>query len=1284
MPEATTDAPNNPYVGPRSFTRAEGKRFYGRDKEARELLSLVVSQRLVLFYAPTGAGKSSLINARLVPDLESRGFFVLPVARVSGDLPPDIDRVENIYLFNLMRSLDQASAPKRLDGLSLPLFLAGLSSDDGEKFYFDDSVLETSETAGSGESAPASSGPNYVLIVDQFEELLTAHVDKWRHRIPFFEALDEAIAHDLHLWVILTLREDYIAALEQYEYLLADRMRARYYMGRMEERAALEAIKKPAEEWGRPFEPGVAEILVDNLREVQGVGRERIQLGQFIEPVHLQVVCRQLWENVLKKGRSTIGKDDLEQAGDVDSALGAFYEQVVLQVIKETTGASEMTLRQWVERRLITDAETRAIVYQGDKTTAGLPNKQVRLLSESLLLRDEIRSGRTWYELSHDRLIKPILRANQVWWLGQGDLERTAKAWEDSGRLPAKLQLDQGLQDRIATIDADSLDPFLAEFVGEARRLADEAAGREQALMRDFSTTGWGVIFARDADPALQEALQELLDWRQEQAGERFRLFRQEDGHRPGERADQFLQRHGADIGRLDLDLVPYYLLIVGSPNEIPFDFQYQLARTYAVGRLYFDHLGEYAQYAHNVVAAESRLMRLPKRANLFSPTHDNDMATRRVAERFVEPFAAALKETHGDWQIQADIGEQATKARLGELLGEGKAASFLFTSGHGLMFSLGNDQQEAFQGAVVCADWPGPVKGSGALQPEHYFAAADVTDAATLLGAIVFMFGEFTAGTPHKENFARRQGREARELARQPFLARLPQRLLSLPEGGALAVIGHIDNAWMYSWTGLSGQARRDSRRNIFMQFSKRLFAGHPVGSALGDFGQQYQELASIWADMELRSLSGEDVDRLEHVNVETAMVDIRNYIIIGDPAVRLMTDDEEEEEEAGALPEAPARITVAPVTATQGLKFHPDDILSEWWRPSGESILTLCGDGMYRLWEVNGTGFKTLEALSRSRPTFARWSPDGQRIATVDRKGGVSLWRADSGELERTLAGLWQPAGHVDWHPDGKMMAISGLYSAALSIVDADSGDLANELEGDVFAVRWSCWSPAQDRQILAVEETGRLRLWDSSDNSLLATIGEDLGQEILVAWSPSARYLAFSSDVQRRGTFLARIWDTQAGEVSQLLREHDHPIVAMSWFPGDDLRLMTLDNAGQLRLWHAGKGELLASQRVSADSDEKIAVSQHGKIALVDNQAVLVLETNDLDEFFKAEKGQFESWTAFRGPYVSAAWSPANASQLMLVRGRAVRANMHKPTLVRGRALRITEPEVAKQAI
>ena len=131
---------DNPYVGPRPFSQAEADRFFGREREARDLTALVVSQRLTLFYAQSGAGKSSLLNARIIPTLRSEGFVVLPVGRVGGALPDDVTDVANIFVYNLVESILQsglsgappdghASNADRLSDLYLPRFLDGLIID---------------------------------------------------------------------------------------------------------------------------------------------------------------------------------------------------------------------------------------------------------------------------------------------------------------------------------------------------------------------------------------------------------------------------------------------------------------------------------------------------------------------------------------------------------------------------------------------------------------------------------------------------------------------------------------------------------------------------------------------------------------------------------------------------------------------------------------------------------------------------------------------------------------------------------------------------------------------------------------------------------------------------------------------------------------------------------------------------------------------------------------------------------------------------------------------------
>ena len=321
MTEQTTTA--NPYVGPRTFSYEQRHLFFGREREARDLTARFLSERLLLFYAQSGAGKSSLLQTRIIPQLrDERAFGVLPVARVSGELLPGIDEVDNIYAFNLMTSIDDGPDPSRLASVSISDFLARLVFKEGKHWAYDASIVPE----------PAIEQPRrrYALIVDQFEEIITAHPSRWQEREDFFRQLEEAMVGDPNLWVMLTLREDYVAALDPYANLMTDRLRARFYMERMGVDAALEAVQRPANEaGGRPFAAGVAEKLVDDLRQVRMPGQEKTVPGQHVEPVQLQVVCYQLWEKLKDRPPGAISMDDLAEAGDVDRALAGFYEDAI-------------------------------------------------------------------------------------------------------------------------------------------------------------------------------------------------------------------------------------------------------------------------------------------------------------------------------------------------------------------------------------------------------------------------------------------------------------------------------------------------------------------------------------------------------------------------------------------------------------------------------------------------------------------------------------------------------------------------------------------------------------------------------------------------------------------------------------------------------------------------------------------------------------------------------------------------------------------------------------------
>src|SRR6516225_2333642 len=118
----------NPYPGPRPFELAERDFFFGREREALDLISLLIAHKNVLLFAQSGAGKTSLLNAKLIPRLEQRGISVLPPARVSGSIPTSQswNLAANVYVLAVALSWLRDVSPEKLGSATISELLAAV------------------------------------------------------------------------------------------------------------------------------------------------------------------------------------------------------------------------------------------------------------------------------------------------------------------------------------------------------------------------------------------------------------------------------------------------------------------------------------------------------------------------------------------------------------------------------------------------------------------------------------------------------------------------------------------------------------------------------------------------------------------------------------------------------------------------------------------------------------------------------------------------------------------------------------------------------------------------------------------------------------------------------------------------------------------------------------------------------------------------------------------------------------------------------------------------------
>ncbi len=491
--------------------------------------------------------------------------------------------------------------------------------------------------------------------------------------------------------------------------------------------------------------------------------------------------------------------------------------------------------------------------------------------------------------------------------------------------LPAPMLVNAETGQAYPPLPAESLRYLGRDLLGAEHRAVTAAESGHLAVdysvgdPDDLTRAGWCILFPSTTDPdvqarldAIKTQLQPLIDLRESQVQDDglFKVFEGRSGAKLGQTAENWAMYRGVSLTApvSPTKGVPYFVLIVGGPEWISFEFQQLLKMQWVVGRLAFDDVEDYGRYAKAVVEYESAGFKpvQSRSAAVWVTRHDGDVNTAVLSGAICDDFVDSTNKLGSDsrcqFELQAFKNEAATWQALSDVLcgkSKGGAPALLFTGSHGAEYSIDNPDQRRMQGALLTQDW----KYNSTPNGHDLFSAADVPAEAKVQGCIAFLFACFGGGCPAENSYYYNADGTKKPVANQPMVAALPQALLS---HGMLAVIAHVDLAFQWAFEDVNGTPQVQAIRNPL----ELLMQGKRVGLAADSLSLMWSTLSAqlgmdfggfaLSAAAAALSASGAEPaaqlntkDATKLANRTIARDDARNYIVLGDPAVRLRVED-------------------------------------------------------------------------------------------------------------------------------------------------------------------------------------------------------------------------------------------------------------------------------------------------------------------------------------------------------------------------------------------------------
>jgi WD40 repeat protein len=1179
----------NPYRGLEAFQPEHAAIFFGRTREAHELRQLLEAQieqrhAFLLIYGASGSGKSSLVQAGLLPDLLIPGMIAgVGLCRHACHRPADAPDP----MAGLARGLLQA-LPELRELQYDQSELAGLLREAPQQI--DLPLRQGLARAGQAAKLTERAAARLVFLVDQLEELFTVETFTPAQRGGYARALD-SLACSGQAWVIATLRGDFYDHLPQIPELdrLAERG-GRYHLKPPSVAALAQIVRRPAREAGARFEadPESGAGLDDVLLQDAGQSLDLLPLLEF--------TLDQLWR---RREGGLLTYNAYQAMGGMQGALGQHADEVYAE-LPEAVRAEAVLRRALTQLATVGGDDGRGFIARRvDKAffpEQGLERRLLDAFVQARLLAADGEGERAQVRVAHEALFSHWERARRLLEQDRQDIQLRARLEQSRARWLAAPERDKASLLLNAGLPLSEAVDLVRRRRGEMPELADYLAAswrlQEQRQRRKLRIT--------QAVSAVLLVLALLAGW----AGWR--------AHLSGMEARQQLIEANHNLG-----------LALWEKAQKPLEtLDFNAARAYALRAL-----GLLKPFSPERAAALGTALSYPVYPPAFNSGSGDPGATVTVVA--LSPDGKTLASGARDhtlrlWNVA--IGQEIVRLKGhrdfvtsiafspdGKLLASGAADSAIrlwdVASGKQIERLAGHNSAPA----SLAFSPDGKTLASGSFDKTvRLWDVAAGEESARLSGhdgGVVNL-----AFSPDGKTLA--SGSEDKtlrlwEVATGQEIARLEGRggsVVSLsaafsPDGKTLAS-GLNDNT-LQLWDIASGRetARLEGHEGpvISVAFSpdgKTLGSGSGdmsvrlwdagSGKPLGRLEEHGDPVESVVFSPDGKTLASGSKNEAVLWNVDTGMPTARMEEHGG--SVDSVAFSPDGKTLASGSKDEAVLWDVASGQPAARLKGHEADVTSVAFSPDGKTLVSGSWDKTLRLWDIaTGQPKARLEGHQAVVLSVA-FGPGGQWLASGSADNSVRLWNAATGRLAAQLEGHTAAVASVAFSPDGRLLA-SGALDKTVRLWDAATGQPLARFEGHGYGVESVAFSP-DSRRLASGSEDKTVRLWEVATGQPAAILeGHAYGVES-VAFSPDGKLLASGSEDHS-----VRLWNAATGKPVARLEGHENDVPSVAFSPDGKL-LASGSKDETVRLWEIPIGTPVTRLAGHANAVESVAFSPDGK--------------------------------------------------------------------------------------